>query len=309
MPAVSVVVICYNDAGNLPAAVRSATRQTLRDLEIVIVDDGSSDDTPSVASALAATDARVRYHRLDVNSGGCSRPRNTGVELATAEFVTFLDSDDVLPRRACASLLAAARRTGADVTCGRWVRRHHAPTRYIAPHPGLHRQPATVTSIAERPEQLYDGIAPAKLYRRQLLADEAIVFPEGLLYEDLLFTAEAYVTARRITTITALVYVYNVWRGAQVPSITLRGEVRNWRDRFEVHRRIDEFMRARDTAPDVVAAQHAKFLGLDFTLFLRDLRQRDPQGRSDLMSLAADYCTGVDAHWWLESSPPKLFAA
>src|SRR3954452_4555261 len=53
MPAVSVVVICYNDAGNLPTAVRSATRQTLRDLEVVIVDDGSSDDTPSVAGALA----------------------------------------------------------------------------------------------------------------------------------------------------------------------------------------------------------------------------------------------------------------
>jgi CDP-glycerol glycerophosphotransferase len=309
MPAVTVVVICYNDAGNLPAAVRSATRQTLRDLEIVIVDDGSSDDTPSVASALAATDARVRYHRLDVNSGGCSRPRNTGVELATAEFVTFLDSDDVLPRRACASLLAAARRTGADVTCGRWVRRHHAPTRYIAPHPGLHRQPATVTSIAERPEQLYDGIAPAKLYRRQLLADEAIVFPEGLLYEDLLFTAEAYVTARRITTTTDLVYVYNVRPSADVPSITLRREVRNWRDRFEVHRRIDEFMRTRGIAPGIVLAQHTKFLGLDLALFLRDLRLSDAGARAELVSLARDYCAGVDPEWWRAGGAPARVAA
>src|SRR4051812_133040 len=98
MPAVSIVVICYNDAGNLPAAVRSATRQTLRDLEVVIVDDGSGDDTPSVARALAAADPRVRYQRLEDNSGGCSRPRNIGVTLARAEFVTFLDSDDVLPR-------------------------------------------------------------------------------------------------------------------------------------------------------------------------------------------------------------------
>jgi CDP-glycerol glycerophosphotransferase len=309
MPAVSVVVICYNDAGNLPTAVRSATRQTLRDLEVVIVDDGSSDDTPSVAGALAAADARVRYHRLDVNSGGCSRPRNTGMALADGDYVTFLDSDDVLPRRACAALLDAARRTGADVTCGRWVRRHHSPTRYIAPHPGLHRQHVSVTSIAERPEQLYDGIAPAKLYRRRLLADEGIAFPEGLLYEDLLFTAEAYVTARRITTITDLVYVYNVRRSAAVPSITLRAEVRNWGDRFEVHRRIDEFMRTRETAPDIVLAQHAKFLGLDFTLFLRDLRLRDPDTRAELMSLAADYCAGVDAQWWRAGTPPTRVAA
>src|SRR3954452_2846855 len=165
MPAVSVVVICYNDGGNLPTAVRSATRQTLRDLEVVIVDDGSSDDTPSVASALAAADARVRYHRLDVNSGGCSRPRNTGMALAGGDYVTFLDSDDVLPRRACARLLRAARRSGAELVCGHWVRRHHAPTRYITPHPELVTS-AVVTSIAERPLQLFDTPAVAKLYKR-----------------------------------------------------------------------------------------------------------------------------------------------
>src|SRR3954464_14732443 len=140
MPAVSVVVICYNDAGNLPAAVRSASSQSLRDIEVLIVDDGSREETPQVAAGLAAADERVRYHRLATNSGGCSRPRNTGVALATGDFVTFLDSDDVLPRQACARLLRAARRTGADIVCGRWVRRHHQPTRYIEAHGDLYRR-------------------------------------------------------------------------------------------------------------------------------------------------------------------------
>src|SRR5690349_19049417 len=101
MPAVSVVVICFNDARHLATAVRSATAQTLRELEILVVDDGSDDETPAVAAGLAAADARVRYHRLDTNSGGCSRPRNVGMSLATGDYVTFLDSDDVLPRPAC----------------------------------------------------------------------------------------------------------------------------------------------------------------------------------------------------------------
>src|SRR5947208_3132414 len=108
MPAVSVVVICFDDARHLPAAVRSATRQSLRDLEVLVIDDGSHDGTPGVAAELAAADSRVRYHRLDTNSGGCSRPRNVGMSLATGEFVTFLDSDDVLPRQACLHLLRAA---------------------------------------------------------------------------------------------------------------------------------------------------------------------------------------------------------
>lgn len=309
MPAVSVVVICFNDARRLGTAVRSATRQTLRDLEVVIVDDGSDDDTPTVAAALAAADSRVRYHRLDTNSGGCSRPRNTGVELATGEFVTFLDSDDVLPRRAAASLLRAARSTDADVVCGRWVRRHHTPTRYIAPHPGLYRRSSSVASIAQRPQQLFDGIAPAKLYRRQHVVDEAITFPEGLLYEDLLFTAEAYVTARRIATITDLVYVYNVRHSADIPSITLRGEVRNWRDRFEVHRRIDAFMARRGVAADIVLAQRTKFLDLDLALFLRDLRRRDAADREELVELAGDYCSSVDPQEWRGGTPATRVAA
>src|SRR4051812_50024699 len=100
MPAVSVVVICFDDARHLPAAVGSATGQSLRDLEVVVVDDGSRDETPAVAAALAAADARGRYHRLDTNSGGCRPPRNVGVSLPTRGVVTFLDSGDPMPRRA-----------------------------------------------------------------------------------------------------------------------------------------------------------------------------------------------------------------
>src|SRR4051812_50026389 len=78
MPAVSVVVICFDDARHLPTAVRSATGQSLRDLEVVIVDDGSRDETPAVAAALAAADPRVRYHRLDTHSGGGGPPPPRG---------------------------------------------------------------------------------------------------------------------------------------------------------------------------------------------------------------------------------------
>jgi CDP-glycerol glycerophosphotransferase len=82
-PTLTVVVIVYNDARRLRRAVRSVQHQSLADLEIVIVDDASTDDTPEVAARLVAADPRrVRYHRLPTNSGGCSAPRNEGIELA-----------------------------------------------------------------------------------------------------------------------------------------------------------------------------------------------------------------------------------
>src|SRR3954468_10828042 len=69
-PLLSVVVIVYNDASRLPAAVRSVLRQTLKDLELVIVDDASTDDTAVVSRRLAAGEPRVRLERLQPKSGG-----------------------------------------------------------------------------------------------------------------------------------------------------------------------------------------------------------------------------------------------
>src|SRR5690242_12300595 len=110
-PLLTVVVIVFNDARRLPTAVRSVLRQTLRDLEIVVVDDASTDETPAVAQRLVADrPERVRYERLTENSGGCSRPRNRGIELARGRYVMFLDSDDELPAGACAALVSAAER-------------------------------------------------------------------------------------------------------------------------------------------------------------------------------------------------------
>src|SRR5512142_1357864 len=125
MPLVSIVVIAYNDAQHLPAALRSAQTQTLHDIEIVVVDDASTDGTPQVIATAAASDPRVRPMRLTENSGGCSRPRNTGLDEVAGDYVLFLDSDDVLPRRSLERLYDAANAAAADIACGRMVRRHH----------------------------------------------------------------------------------------------------------------------------------------------------------------------------------------
>ena len=93
-PQVSVIVACFNAAGYLRAAVRSALDQSLRDIEVIIVDDGSTDDSITIAQELVATDRRVRLHRMSRN-GGPATARNQGLDLATGRFVAILDSDDL----------------------------------------------------------------------------------------------------------------------------------------------------------------------------------------------------------------------
>lgn len=92
-PSVSVVIPCYNRAKLISRAVTSIFAQDFDDLEIVLVDDGSSDDTRAVASAIAQQDGRVRYILHDRNKGEAAA-RNTGIRAARGEFIAFLDSDD-----------------------------------------------------------------------------------------------------------------------------------------------------------------------------------------------------------------------
>jgi GT2 family glycosyltransferase len=92
---VSTVIPVFNRARLLEEAVGSVLAQTYRPIEIVIVDDGSTDDTPQVAQALAARHPEiVRYVRKD--NGGCAQARNAGLAVARGEFIQLLDSDDLL---------------------------------------------------------------------------------------------------------------------------------------------------------------------------------------------------------------------
>lgn len=91
-PQVSIVVTCYNQAHYLGKAVASVLNQTFADLECLIIDDGSTDETQEVAQAWTQTDARVQYFYKD--NGGVSSARNFGFEKAQGEWIQFLDGDD-----------------------------------------------------------------------------------------------------------------------------------------------------------------------------------------------------------------------
>ena len=288
-PRVSVVVIVYNDAEHLPAALRSAQRQTLDDIEIVVVDDASTDATAAVIARAATTDPRIRPIRLPQNSGGCSRPRNTGLQSASGDYVLFLDSDDVLPRHAAERLYDAARRADADIACGRMVRRHHHPRRHLGSNDDLYTHAAVLDGVLARPAQLRDTPACGKLFRREFLDAQGLRFPEGLLFEDLLFTTTAYAAADRIAIVPQLSYIWNVRREQVVPSITNRRELRNWRDRFEIHRRIDADLQRRPRARELQVAKDHKFLTVDWPIWLRELRVFPAEQRPDLLELAGDY--------------------
>ena len=93
IPLISIIVPCYNAAGTLPATVQSALAQTYPRIEIILVDDGSTDDTSAVMAALAAQDDRITV--LSQENAGVAAARNLGIAAARGDFIATLDADDL----------------------------------------------------------------------------------------------------------------------------------------------------------------------------------------------------------------------
>ena len=291
LPDVTVTVIVFNDAARLPRAVASLRAQTHANIEIVISDDHSTDDTPAVARELAARDHRIRYLRQPQNSGGCSAPRNRAIEIARAPYLMFLDSDDELPPRAVESLLAAHREREVDFVMGAVRRVRVDNGRHSTWMPHLVAERRTLDGIEADPRLLFEHLSTSKMYSRAFLDRHELRFPEGIHYEDQLFSAQAYCLAKAFTIIPDPVYVWYIEPFAAQAAASIsnqRHKISNVRDRVHVQRLIDDFL---------VESGHAvlredkdyKFLKHDFRMYAGDLPYRDDAWLEDFAQIMNPY--------------------
>jgi CDP-glycerol glycerophosphotransferase len=290
-PDVTVVVIVQDDRDLLRAAVRSVTRQTLRNIEILIVNHGSTDGTDKVADRLATKDDRIRVIHLPDREGGPGRTCNAGFAEATAPYVTLCASDDELPPDACRRLLATAQLHGAELVLGRTIRIQ--PEKGNQARPWVHsayEEEAAYDGIRARTGLLRDQISAGKLYSVDFIRRHGLAFPEDVIYEDQLFTLSCCVLARRIAVVPDVVYHW-ITRSVGKPSIThTRSQIANLRDRIQVNLRMDQFLRDHD-AEDLAPIKDAKFIEHDLRLYLNELWHRDPAYQRDFIDILADYVT------------------
>ncbi|MFE0641286.1 glycosyltransferase family 2 protein [Streptomyces sp. NPDC058877] len=289
----SVVVIAYNDEALVAEAIRSALDQGPVVAEVVAVDDCSADGTARVLDELAARHPRLRVVRRTENSGGCGSPRNDGIRAATAPYVMFLDSDDILPAGAAEALVAAAERHRAPVAVGACVRRELPEGRDVRWQPGLYREPTVLEASEELLPLVHDTLCVNKVYDRAFLDEHGIRFPDGrFVYEDFLFTARVYAAVPRVAVVPDTVYVWHVRRAAAQLSISLdRQGISNWQARIAAHRAAVEAFAEAGRA-DLAAACRTKFLEHDLRMYARDLRLRDAGHRAEWWAATRAYLAG-----------------
>ena len=248
MPAVSVIVTSYNIERYLGECLDSLLAQTLQDLEIIVVDDGSTDSSPEIVKRYAARDPRIRPVLLPDNSpGAVGTPSNAGLELATAPYVGFADGDDVLAPTMFEELHRAAVTHDTDLVMCQYEE--------LVEPTGERRAPAD----AKRWEQLEPGrldldvatrkqilrfvaVPWRKLYRRDLLERHQIRFPVGdHYYEDNPFHWFSVVSADSIAIVPQVLCAHRVNR----PGQTMAAHDARLRAMFQHYWTIDAWLRER----------------------------------------------------------------
>ncbi len=197
---VSVIVPAYQAEATLCACLDALRAQTLTDIEMLVIDDGSTDRTGSIADQAAEADARVRViHQVN---RGVSAARNVGMSAATGAYIAFADADDTLPPDALAQLVATADAQSADLVTGDYADQHTVHTL----SPDVSRE--QMLSALVRCDGQYNAVW-AHLYRRAFLLEHRLTLPEGIrIGEDVLFNLSATLAARHIAHTPQVVYRY-----------------------------------------------------------------------------------------------------
>ena len=210
-PLVSVIVPVYNCAADLPRCIESIRRQTYGNLELLLVNDGSSDTSLALCRMYEGVDPRIRV--LDKENGGVSSARNAALDLAQGEFVQFADSDDYLVPEATALLVERLLAEQADLVIADYYRvtEDGDPTVYggYIPDTGAIPQSKFALYMMERPASFYFGVLWNKLYRRSIIEAYRLRCDEELSWsEDFLFNLQYIRRCVRFCALHAPVYYY-----------------------------------------------------------------------------------------------------
>lgn len=235
MPQVSILIPVYNTAALLPRCLKSVVEQTLRDIEIICVDDGSTDTSLVVLNEWAATDARIKV--ITQANGRQGKARNEAMKIAQGEYIGMVDSDDYIPTDYFERLYRAAQDASADIAmCGIYKEKPVGGRMVISYND---------TIIAEQADEKLrlcncppDFHPVNKLYRREFLDKIGLCFAEGVQYEDVMFVLRALCESGRLVTVPGLHYRYVLNNASTVKACQTDEKQRQ---KYQAHRAMVEY--------------------------------------------------------------------
>lgn len=206
---ISVIIPVYNVEQYLRECIDSVLKQTYKNFEVILIDDGSTDKSGEICDEYVAKDRRVSVTHKE--NGGLSVARNTGYSLAKGEYIYFLDSDDWILQETLEELIVTAKNENADfVFCDSasfidGEENTKIEQRYIRKH-------SYKTDVGQKVfaqlqvNKEYHSAVPLMLFKTKFLKEKNISFLQGILYEDILYTYEVFNKASRVAQNSKVFY-------------------------------------------------------------------------------------------------------
>lgn len=274
---ISVVIAAYNIEEYIERGVNSVRNQTYQNLEIIIVDDGSTDTTGERCDHLALKDARI--HVIHKENGGPAQARNTGIERARGSYIGFVDGDDWIDNDMYEKMLGAMREQGADLAVCRYrqVSKTHTEDESVDRAVVFEGQEALQYYVQETKEYAIQNAAWNKLYRRELLT--GITFPDGKWYEDIMFATMALAQAKRCVYLDTAYYNYIIDREGSIMNTQINP--RTFTDQIPAYYEKTKFLRGlgREDLADI----HDYFFYKRLLLFYDRLQKADVAKKNEYL--------------------------
>lgn len=228
---ISVIVPIYKVEAYLDECISSIVAQTHKNLEIILVDDGSPDNCGAICDAWAAKDSRIQV--IHKENGGLSDARNAGIEIANGDYIAFVDSDDWIKPEMYETMLAALTRENADIcACNILSCYADRQIKWGCCEYTTGNSEKILSMLYN--DTAYPVSAWNKLYRRTLWAQ--IRFPKGKICEDAFTTYLLTHQAKRIVQITDPLYCYRIRENSIMTSafsIKRMNEEEAWRCNYQ----------------------------------------------------------------------------
>lgn len=212
-PAVSIVMPAYNAQDYIADSINAITAQTFGDFELIVVDDGSIDDTGEVAKALAARDSRIEYIRQE--NSGAAVARNRGILNAKGKYLAFLDADDLFEPRYLETLQAACEESGAQIAVCKYDFFDSSNNRTfsaICPQEGRSGL-VSADEVASTLFQITTSYTWDKLFRRDFVEERQLQFQNLPNSNDVFFVLSGLAMAHSICFVDEVLVHYRVGTG------------------------------------------------------------------------------------------------
>ncbi|GAA4939232.1 CDP-glycerol glycerophosphotransferase [Nonomuraea thailandensis] len=298
IPLLSVIVPIYNVEPYLAECLKSLAAQTLEDLEVVLVDDGSVDGSRRIAEDFVARDDR--FVLIGQRNLGPGPARNQGIRQARGSYLAFADGDDVVPPEAYELLVGRLSETGSDLACGAVRRLLDGELEESILHEKVFRRPQLCTHITDKQVLVRDRTVWNKVYRRDFWERAGLAFPSGI-YEDVPVAMQAHVLATSVDMVGEVVYHWRKREEGETSITQRRSELPNLGERLAAIRSVRAFL--DDRAPELLDGFDALVLEKD-TVFLFQALEHCEGDPGPLLELAHEWLAALGPH--VLGSAPSL---